>query len=42
MRKEEFSSNTTNSSNSTLLNTKKETFVDQFVNWFRNFLESAE
>ncbi|WP_439130324.1 hypothetical protein [Polaribacter sp.] len=23
-------------------NTKKESIVDQFVNWFRDFLENAE
>ena len=42
MRKEEYTSNATNGSNSSIFNPQKESFVDQFVNWFRDFLESAE
>ncbi len=42
MRKEDYTSSVTSSNNNITLNNQKETFVDQFVNWFRNFLESAE
>lgn len=42
MRKEDFTSSVASSNNSTHLHAQPETFIDQFVNWFRNFLENAE
>ena len=35
MRKEDYTSSVTSSNNNITLNNQKDTFVDQFVNWFR-------
>ena len=42
MRKEDFTSSVATSNNPTHLHAQRENLVDQFVNWFRNFLENAE
>ncbi len=42
MRKQEYSSSVASSNSNSNYTVKKESLVDQFIDWFRNFLENAE
>ena len=42
MRKEHTTSSVASSNLSQHFNAEKQSFLDQFINWFRNFVENAE
>ncbi len=42
MRKEQLTSSVASSNSSHSSTAKKQSFLDQFIHWFRDFIENAE